>query len=243
VGSGEVLVNLLITGSTGIAASTAEIARQRGDRVFTIGLDESADHRTDLRDEVKVEASLAAACEAMGRVDALFHVAGVSGRRYGDAPLHECTLDGFEATIKANSVTAFLMNRAVVRYWLVNTLAGSVVNMGSVLADSPEPRFFATYAYAASKGAITAMTRASAAFYAPQGIRFNVIAPGLVRTAMSERAQTNTEIMDFVEKKQPLTKGILEPADVARAALFLLGEESRPITGQVLTVDAGWSLS
>ena len=90
------MLHLLITGSTGIAETTAALARAKGHRVFTTGLDENADHRADLRQEEGVDAALQAAIATMGRIDALFHVAGISGRRYGDAPLHECTLDGFE---------------------------------------------------------------------------------------------------------------------------------------------------
>jgi NAD(P)-dependent dehydrogenase (short-subunit alcohol dehydrogenase family) len=240
----EVLMNLVIAGSTGIAGATAALALSKGHRVFTIGLDESAHFRGDLRDERAAEAAVAAAWDALGGIDALFHVAGISGRRYGDGPLHECTLDGFEATLRSNAATAFLTNRAVIRRWLgVSQRGGSIVNVGSVLADSPEPAYFSTYAYSASKGAIVSMTRAAAAYYAHLGIRLNVIAPGLVRTPMSERAQNNPEIMAFVERKQPLAQGILDSADIAAAALFLLGEESRHITGQVLTVDAGWSLT
>ena len=89
-------MNLVITGSTGIAAATASLAQSRGDRVFTIGLDESANFQADLRSERDVDVSIEAAWNAMGVVDALFHVAGISGRRYGDGPLHECTLDGFD---------------------------------------------------------------------------------------------------------------------------------------------------
>ena len=64
---------------------------------------------------------------------------------------------------------------------------GAILNTGSVLARHPEPRYFSTIAYAASKGAIEAMSLAAAAYYAPSGIRINVLAPGLVRTPMSER--------------------------------------------------------
>ena len=145
--------------------------------------------------------------------------------------------------MKSNTGTAFLTNRALIRRWMASSRGGSIVNVGSVLADSPEPSFFSTYAYSASKGAIVSMTRAAAAYYAPHGIRLNVVAPGLVRTPMSERAQTNAEIMAFVERKQPLSRGILDADDVAAAAMFLLSEESRHVTGQVLTVDAGWSLT
>ena len=235
-------MNLVITGSTGIAAATAALALTKGHRIFTIGLDPTAHCRADLRTEPDVDASFNTAWDALGSIDALFHVAGVSGRRYGDGPLHECTLDGFEATLKSNTATAFLTNRVLIRRWLAAKRGGAIVNIGSVLSQSPEPSFFSTYAYAASKGAIVAMTRAAAAHYAPQGIRLNVVAPGLVRTPMSERAQADPEIMSFVERKQPLSKGILDASDIAAAALFLLSDESRHITGQVLNVDAGWSL-
>ena len=78
-------------------------------------------------------------------------------------------------------------------YWLDNGRPGTILNMASVLAFSPEAQHFATHAYAASKGAIISMSRAMAAYYAPHKIRVNVIAPGLVRTPMSARAQSDEE--------------------------------------------------
>jgi enoyl-[acyl-carrier-protein] reductase (NADH) len=60
---------------------------------------------------------------------------------------------------------------------------------------------------------------------------------------MSRRAQTDPEVLDLMKHKQPLAGGLLDPDDVAKAAMFLLGDESRHITGEVLTVDAGWSVS
>jgi NAD(P)-dependent dehydrogenase (short-subunit alcohol dehydrogenase family) len=82
-----------------------------------------------------------------------------------------------------------------------------------------------------------------AAHYAADGIRVNVIAPALVRTPMSDRAQANPEILGFMKTKQPLVRDLLEPHHVARAALFLLGDDSAAITGDVLTVDGGWCIS
>jgi NAD(P)-dependent dehydrogenase (short-subunit alcohol dehydrogenase family) len=120
---------------------------------------------------------------------------------------------------------------------------GAIVNMGSVLSESPEPRHFATHAYAAAKGAIAAMSKSMAAYYAPQGIRVNVIAPGMVRTPAGERGHADPVFQEFLRRKQPLNSGMIEIADVARAAMFLLGEESRSITGEVLTVDGGWRFS
>jgi NAD(P)-dependent dehydrogenase (short-subunit alcohol dehydrogenase family) len=120
---------------------------------------------------------------------------------------------------------------------------GSILNMSSVLARHPEPTFFASHGYAASKGAIEAFTRAIAAYYAPHGIRVNAIAAGLVATPMSERAQGDAEIMASIEKRQPLAGGPLTTDDLVGAALYLLSDDSRVVSGQVLDVDGGWSLS
>ena len=87
------------------------------------------------------------------------------------------------------------------------------------------------------------MSVSAAAYYAPEGIRINVIAPGLVHTPMTARAQSNAEIAEYMAHKQPLRKGMLTAEDVAKTACFLLRRDSSPITGQVITVDAGWTVS
>lgn len=183
-----------------------------------------------------------------GRVDALFNAAGLSGRRFGDGPVHECSDEGWDLTLQHNLGTVFQMCRSAIGRMLQQDVGpdgvrGVILNMGSVLAESPEPRHFATHAYAAAKGAVVAMSRSMAAYYAPHKIRVNVLAPGLVRTPASERSQANAELLDFLEKKQPLAAGMVDAEDVARAALFLLGPDSRSITGDVVTVDAGWSVT
>ncbi|MBI3679607.1 MAG: SDR family oxidoreductase [Acidobacteria bacterium] len=246
---------LLITGCSGIAEAAALLAAERGWRVFLSGLDEELCQELskripgagysagDLREEENAERVCARAIEQFGRIDALFNVAGISGRPLGDGPLHECTAKGWDATMSANVRSTFLMSRPVLNRWLERGQPGAILNMASVLAFSPESRFFAAHAYAASKGAVISLTKAMAAYYAPHGIRVNAIAPGLVRTPMSLRAQSNEEILDFIRRKQPLSEAMLEAEDVARAALFLLGGESRHITGEVMTVDAGWSVT
>jgi NAD(P)-dependent dehydrogenase (short-subunit alcohol dehydrogenase family) len=115
--------------------------------------------------------------------------------------------------------------------------------MGSVLADFPQRDFFSTHAYAASKGAINALTKAAASYYAPQKIRINAIAPGLVRTPMSERAQHNPAILELMKTKQPLVENLIMAEDIAHTALFLMSDEARTITGEVVKVDGGWSVS
>ena len=251
---------LLITGTTGIAAETARLAAVEGAHLCVVGIDgESGEAlaasladcrfvRADLTDAPQVAAAIDECVAILGRIDALFNVVGISGRRFGDGPLHECTEEGWDATFATNAKSMFLVSRDVIRRMLTQERGGdgsrgAILNMGSVVASHPESRFFATHAYAASKGAVLSLTRAMASYYAPHGIRVNAIAPSLVRTPMSARAQESAEILAFVGTKQPLAGGMLEADDVARAALFLLGAGSALVTGQVLGVDAGWSVS
>jgi NAD(P)-dependent dehydrogenase (short-subunit alcohol dehydrogenase family) len=236
---------LLITGSTGIAAATARRAEIEGAQVFTCGLDrgETDAFVSDLRYPAAAETACNACVERFGRIDGLFNVAGVSGRCWGDGPLHECSLEGWDLTIESNLRTAFLITRAVLRHMLTQANGGSVVNMSSVLATAPQADHFATHAYAAAKGALTGLTRAMAAYYAPHRIRANAVAPGLTRTPMSIRAQSDPVILEYIHAKQPLAAGMMAPDDVAGTAVFLLSDASQMITGQVITVDAGWSVA
>jgi NAD(P)-dependent dehydrogenase (short-subunit alcohol dehydrogenase family) len=246
---------LLITGSSGIAEATARLADRDGWQVFIAGREEdecrslsgtladSGYFVGDLRGESAARAAFEACLNRFQEIDAVFSAAGMSGRRFGDGPVHECTLDGWELTLAANARTAFLTSRCAIQYWLEARRPGSLVNLASVLAFAPEPAHFSTHAYAASKGAIIAMSRAMASHYASHGIRVNVLAPALVKTPMSARAQADPAIRGFIRDKQPLSQGFLAASDVAEAAMFLLGERSRHITGQVLTVDGGWTVT
>jgi NAD(P)-dependent dehydrogenase (short-subunit alcohol dehydrogenase family) len=81
-----------------------------------------------------------------------------------------------------------------------------------------------------------------ASFYAPRGLRVNVIAAGLIATPMSQRAQEDTHILSRLAQLQPLTGAMGTPEDIAAAAVFLLSDDARFITGAVLTVDGGWTV-
>jgi NAD(P)-dependent dehydrogenase (short-subunit alcohol dehydrogenase family) len=233
---------ILITGSTGIAEATARKARGK---VFLAALERNPDldspcFEGDLSDEATAEGAVQACLDRYGRIDGVFNVAGISGRSFGDGPLHECTAEGWDTLMRVNVRSHFLVTRAAIRHMLATNRPGAIVNMASVLADYPEPHNFATHAYAASKGAIVALTKSSAAYYAPHSIRINAVAPGLVETPMSKRAQENEEIRKYVRTKQALSGGFLSADDVAAAALFLLSDDARHITGEVVTIDGGW---
>jgi NAD(P)-dependent dehydrogenase (short-subunit alcohol dehydrogenase family) len=250
---------LILTGSSGIAASTARLAAEAGSHLVIATAESESGWELaaetgaecwigDLTRPEAAESVVAMAVQKFGRVDAVFNAAGLSGRRFGDGPVHECSDYGWEHTLAHNLKSVFHMCRAAIAHMLVqepaaNGIRGSILNMGSVLTESPEPHYFAMHAYVAAKGAVTAMSRSMASYYAPHKIRVNVIAPGVVRTPASARSNSQSELFEFIQKKQPLTGDMVDAQDVARAALFLLSEEARPITGEVLTVDAGWAIT
>lgn len=190
------------------------------------------------------ENAIALAVERFGRFDALYHVAGGSGRKMGDGPLHEVTDEGIDATLSLNLASMIRSNRAAVRRFLLDGKGGSILNMGSVLGWSPSPEYFATHVYAAAKSAVIGFTKSIAAYYAPQGIRANVLAPALVETPMAKRAAGDGKILAFIRTKQPLDGGrIGRPADLDAAAVYFLSAASAFTTGQVLAVDGGWEVS
>ena len=250
---------IFITGSTGIAAAAAERCVAEGASVFVTS--RTADHarglaerlgaawaQAELTDEAAVGAAVTAAVERFGRIDGLFSVAGGSGRRFGDGPIHTVTGDAWEATAALNLRTQMLVCAAVVRQMLEQTpnssgTRGSVLLMGSVTTSDPAPELFATHAYAAAKGALTALMTTMAATYAPDGIRVNIVAPSLTRTPMAQRAATDAKILAYARRKQPLAGEMLDPDEVAQAALYFLSDESRAVTGQMLKVDGGWSVT
>jgi NAD(P)-dependent dehydrogenase (short-subunit alcohol dehydrogenase family) len=246
---------VLITGSSGIGAATARLATERGDRIFflaksaeeceqlTAELRDSAYSVADVADEAQVEEAVRACLARFGRIDAVFNAAGISGRSLGDGPLHECSTAAWQALMNVHAAGTFFVCRAVIQHWLGTRSRGNIVNTSSVLAHFPEPKFFATHAYAASKGAVEGMTIAAASYYASHGIRLNVLAPGLVCTPMSRRAQSDATIVEFIRRKQPLTGDFIDAEDVASVACFLLSNESAPITGEILRCDGGWAVS
>ena len=256
--------SVLVTGSTGMAASAARAIVGEGGHVFVTS--RTADHARGLADELaraggrsswlaadlsrehEAEAAVAACIEAHGRLDAVYDVVGISGRRFGDGPLHEATLQGWEAVMAANVTSLFLVARAALRRMLAQDpdadgQRGTILAMSSALARNPSASHFATHGYAASKGAIEALTRAAAAYYAPSGIRINAIAPALVATPMSARAQGDPAILAYLREKQPLAGGPIDADAVTPVALHLLSRDARMMTGQVIEVDGGWGVS
>jgi NAD(P)-dependent dehydrogenase (short-subunit alcohol dehydrogenase family) len=248
---------VVIGGTAGMGLSAALAFIEEGAKVVVVGRDpeQSENARDKLKDravvitadaieETVAEGAIQVCAEKFGGVDGLYHVAGGSGRKFGDGPLHEISLAGWEKTLQLNLTSLMLSNRAAVQYFIHHKQAGVILNMSSVLGSSPSARYFSTHAYAAAKSAVIGFTKSVAAYYASNNIRANVIAPALVETPMSERAMHDEEIMRFIKTKQPLDGGrVAVPQDVDGAATFLLSDHAKFITGQVIAVDGGWEVS
>jgi NAD(P)-dependent dehydrogenase (short-subunit alcohol dehydrogenase family) len=249
---------VIVGGTTGLGRAAAGRFLEEGARLVIAGrsADKGAAALADLAglgpvaffpcdaaDEEQVERLFADAVKNLGGLDVVYHVAGISGRRHGDGPLHECSLAGWHATLEANLTSTFLTNRAAVRRFLAQGQGGVVLNMASVLGFDPSPRHFDTCAYAATKGGILALSRLLASSYAAAGIRVNAIAPALVSTPMAARACGDPAIIHYLQTKQPLAGGPARPEDCSDAAVFLCSDAARLVTGVVLPVDGGWCVS
>lgn len=250
-------VIVIIGGTTGLGLSAAHAFVRQGARVVAVGKDRESGRQAEeelgsaaivLTGNAMLEDTAPLAIETArrewGSFNGLYHVAGGSGRRMGDGPLHEMTLEGWNKTLELNLTSLMLSNRAAVRAFLEGGKGGAILNMGSVLGFSPAPHFFSTHAYASAKAAIIGFSKSIAAYYVPKNIRVNVLAPALVETPMARRAATDDAIQAYIKTKQRLDGGrIGQPRDLDGAACYFLSDLSAFATGQVLSVDGGWSVS
>jgi NAD(P)-dependent dehydrogenase (short-subunit alcohol dehydrogenase family) len=232
VAEGALVALLSRTAESGeSAAEEARAAAGSGDAVFV---------QTDVTRSEQVKAAIDETLARWGRLDAIFNAAGISGRRFGDGPVADCTEDGWHTVIEANLTSVYLCCKHAVPALLASG-GGAIVNLASVLGMVGGDEHFATHAYAASKGGIISLTRAIARYYAPRGLRANIVAPGLIRTNMSLRAQSDPTILDDLPRLQPLTGDFGLPEDVAGAVVYLASDEAKFVTGVVLPVDGGWT--
>jgi NAD(P)-dependent dehydrogenase (short-subunit alcohol dehydrogenase family) len=249
-------VAIITGGGSGIGLATARLFADEGAQVIIFEIDASRAEESlsslngpqtassrvvDVSSARQVESAIKNVVASYGRLDALVNVAGGSGRRWGDGPTDSCTLEGWEKTLALNLDSVFYSCKYALQAMLLER-RGVIVNVSSVLGLVGGDDDFATHAYASSKGAVISLTRSIASYYAPRGIRANVICPGLIATPMSQRAQASEHIRSRLLQLQPLTGDFGSARDVAHATLYLASDESSFVTGSVLTVDGGWTV-
>jgi NAD(P)-dependent dehydrogenase (short-subunit alcohol dehydrogenase family) len=248
---------VVIGGTSGIGLSAAKAFIKHGAKVMAVGRNPETCQQAqqelgapalvysgDATQEGTATRAIELCQKEWGSFDGLYHVAGGSGRKMGDGPLHEITLEGWNKTLELNLTSVMLSNRAAVKAFLASHKGGTILNMGSVLGFSPAPEYFTTHTYAAAKAAIIGISKSMAAYYAQYNIRFNVIAPALVETPMAQRAAKDAAILHYIQTKQPLDGGrIGKPEDLDGAACYFMSDYSNFTTGQVLAIDGGWEVS
>ncbi len=241
--------NCIVTGgSKGIGRAIVELFAREGARVYYFSRSEADDPAglsaaasagggsvkwmaVDVTDEAKVNEAVEAVVAEAGSVDALVNNAGITR----DGLVFRMSLEDWDAVLRANLTSAFLVSRAVARH-MIKRRAGSIVSMSSVVGIMGNG---GQTNYSASKAGIIGFTKSLAREVGSRGVRVNAIAPGFIETAMTEKIPA--------EAKEKMKAGIPlgrtgKAEDVAAAALFLCSDLSSYVTGEVLKVDGGMGM-
>jgi NAD(P)-dependent dehydrogenase (short-subunit alcohol dehydrogenase family) len=244
--AGQVAV---VTGAgNGIGRGSAERLAAEGASVVVVDIDGDAAARVaaalpgkaiavaaDVSDEAQVNAYIAEAAEAFGRVD-LHHLnAGIFG---SFAPLPDLPSDEFDRVMAVNVRGQFLGLRAAFRQYRSQESGGAIVITASIASLTGSADLLA---YQASKHASVGLMRGAAMYGGPLGVRVNAVAPGIVPTDLFASAATTTGGKNDMVRRASTTplRRAGTPADIGAVVAFLLSEDAAYMTGQVVSVDGG----
>ena len=246
----------LITGAAqGIGRGCAEAFAREGAKIVIADRDREAGRKTaadifeqggdvlfvavDISQPEQVEGLVSRTVDHYGRLDVLISNAGIGGRKFGDGPIHECTVEGWDTVMSVNLRGMFLACKFAIPELLKTK--GNIVTISSILGLYGSQDLYDTHAYMTSKAGIIGLTRHIAAYYAREGLRANCLAPGLIDTQMAKRTKADASLLAKIGLWQPLGP-LGEVQDVAETAVFLASDEAKFITGVVLPIDGGWSV-
>lgn len=242
VGAGGSIGNAITKRLAGAGArvAAADVSRQAADTLATSCSAEGWDVRgfvVDVADEASVQSLVAAVIDAFGRIDILqYNAAATDPADYGrDLTLLELPTEVWDKSFAVNVRGAMLAAKYVVPRMLENPSGGVIINTSSASSELPSP--LGQTAYGASKAALNTLTRYIAAQYGPSNIRCNAVLPGLVMTDAARRYFTTDEI-DAVARLTMLNK-VSDPEDIAATIHFLVSDDARMISGQLVRVDGG----
>jgi len=240
----------LVTGAaSGIGRATAELVAGMGARVVASDVDgdrgaatverlreagaEAVFAAADVRDRAAVEALVASAVRAYGRLDCAANCAGVGA---GHAPTHEYPEDQWDRIVAVNLKGTWLAMRAEIAAMLGQQGGGAVVNVSSTLGLRGSP--FAS-PYSASKHGVLGLTRTAALEYAKWGIRVNAVCPGAIDTPMMDATFDRFPgYRDSLLQVVPMSR-MGRPAEAAAVIAWLCSDAASFVTGEGLTVDGG----
>ena len=225
MGAGPVIVT---GGASGIGAATCDVLRAAGYDVVAADR-RSGDGVADL--DVTDEQDWSALFDATGAVIGLVNCAGIRTRNM----IVDTSLDEFERHLKVNVTGTWLGIRELFRRHRAGTRA-AIVNIASVNAIIAVP---GQAHYVASKGGIAALTKAAAIEGAPLGVRVNAIAPGPIRTPMTQERLIDPAQVEWLQGRVPLGR-VGEAAEMGQVVEFLLSDAASYVTGTTIYADGGW---
>jgi meso-butanediol dehydrogenase/(S,S)-butanediol dehydrogenase/diacetyl reductase len=226
---------VVVTGAgSGIGAACCDHFRKEGATVIEWDLrpTDASSPAVDVSDWNSVSAAAKAVADAHGHIDALINCAGVITP---NLPAQDVDPGDYRRNFDVNLMGIVHTTKALYDL-LAASKDGAIVNVASQAALVSLPW---QTAYSASKGAVTALTRALAIDWASQGIRVNAVCPGFTATPMA-MGQMTPELDAAVSRRVPLGR-IFQPVEIANAIGFLAGHRASAITGVILPVDGGWT--